>query len=105
MSGGKLTGTTEMCTVLLPGCRDEATSNFLGLSRAALWFCPVMCLLSPANHSAPAWPGLRQLAFTLFGLAGLQNQADRQTDRSNGYGSRLQMLETPDISLLVGAGY
>lgn len=34
-----------------------------------------------------------------------RREGGRQADRSNGYGPRLQMLETPDISLLVGAGY
>ena len=93
MSGGKLTGTTEMCTVLLPGCRDEARSNFLGLCRAAFSLCLVESdgvSPSPGQTFSPS-PDGTTAAVTLFGLAGLPNpveggrqadrQADRQTDR------------------------
>lgn len=89
-----------MCTVLLPGCRDKARSDFLGLSRAALSSSLVVSVgvsaFPPANRSDPRLARDRSSVNVIRASGSSQTQpreADRQTDRSNGYGCRWQMLE------------
>lgn len=82
MSSGKLTGTTETCTVSLPGCRDEARISWVSAEEAFRF--SAMVSFGMAHHSEPTRQDGATVAFTLCGLAGLlKNPAEggRQSDR------------------------
>lgn len=95
-----------MCTVLLPGCRDKARSDFLGLSRAALSSSLVVSVGVSAfprlTAQTRAWPGTAA-ALTLSGQTGLPKPSrGRQTDRRTGLTATAvvgRCWKTPDISL------
>lgn len=75
-------GTTETCTVSLPGCRDEARISWVS-AEEAFRFC-AMVSFGMAHHSEPTRQDGATVAFTLCGLAGLpktrRREADSQTD-------------------------
>lgn len=95
-----------MCTVLLPGCRDKARSDFLGLSRAALSSSLVVSVGVSAfprlTAQTRAWPGTAA-ALTLSGQTGLPKPSrGTQTDRRTGLTATAvvgRCWKTPDISL------
>lgn len=110
MSGGKL---TELLKRALCCYQSVETRRGEISRRAALrlgFKGSVVFSLSPDHPSAcPRLDGTTA-ELSLLRIAGLPEpaeggrEADRQTDRSDGYGPSLRMLESPYISLLVWAG-
>lgn len=110
MSGVKLTGTTEMCTVLLPGCRAETRISWVFPEHLQVLFLEMSVGIAPYPANIQSQPGRYSNSVNVIWARrspkpGGDRQTGRQTDQSNSYGPSLKMLETPDISLLVRTGY